>query len=299
MSGKSGIHSMSGHGRGESASGTMTCIAECTSVNRKGIEVSVTLPRGLAALEPRVREFVQGRFSRGRITVSILLEHGEDPGEIPPCIDTAVARRRYREFEALRDALGLTDPVTLAMLVAAPGVLRQTVPESVDAEAVWKTVLRALESSVKSLEGMRRTEGAHLAADLLKRVRKLEADARFIRRRIPVAAATRRQLMTARLREAGAVVGHDDPALLRELATIAERADITEELTRIESHAAQFRSVVEAGGPVGRTLDYLAQELFREFNTLGNKAADAPVSQRVVQSKAELDRIREQAANLE
>ena len=290
---------MSGHGRGECTDGATHCIAECASVNRKGIEVAVTLPRGLAALEPRIREIVQGRFSRGRITVSILVERGTAHSGADSCIDLEVARHRLRELEAARLSLGLADPVTFGMIVGLPGVLRQATADATDPEAVWKPVLRALEAAMKGLTEMRLTEGKHLVADLQKRIKVLETAERFIRRRVPSITKARRELMISRLRDAGVSIASDDPALLRELALLAERADITEELTRIESHLGQCRAALDSGGSVGRTLDYLAQELFREFNTLGNKAGDAAVSQRVVQSKAELDRIREQVANLE
>jgi uncharacterized protein (TIGR00255 family) len=289
---------MSGHGRGESSDGATACTVECASVNRKGIEVAVTLPRGLAVLEPRIREIVQGRFSRGRITVSVLVEFGSEmPGDA--CLDLEAARKRLVEFEQARRTLGLPDPVTFAMLVGLPGVIRHAESEAIDPETVWKPVLHALELSMGGLSEMRLAEGRHLGSDLRKRIRILEAAMRFIRRRVPAVAKVRRELMIARLREGGVTIAVDDASLIRELALLAERADITEELTRIESHLAQFLAALDAGGPVGRSLDYLAQELFREFNTLGNKAGDAAISQRVVQSKAELDRIREQVANLE
>jgi uncharacterized protein (TIGR00255 family) len=127
----------------------------------------------------------------------------------------------------------------------------------------------------------------------------LESAAKAIRTRAPAVLRQRRDHLKARLEELGLPLPANDPALARELAFMAERSDITEELTRLESHFVQCRESLESSEQAGRTLDYLAQEMFREFNTLGNKAGDAAISQRVVQSKAELDRIREQVANLE
>jgi len=166
-------------------------------------------------------------------------------------------------------------------------------------EEVCPTVQTALSQALERLSAMRRKEGAHLVADLLKRVRLLESAAKAIRGRVPSVLRGRRDHLKQRLEELGSPVEANDPSLARELALMAERSDITEELTRLESHFVQCREALDGTEPAGRTLDYLAQEMFREFNTLGNKAGDATISRRVVQSKAELDRIREQVANLE
>ncbi len=271
---------------------------ECASVNRKGIEIAVALPKQLITLEARIREEVQRTFRRGRINVTVSLEDtgtGADQG----IIDRSAARRALQELRELRDELALTGEISLELLLRSPGVLKSASEEILVPDELWPAVQTALAQALERLGSMRRKEGAHLVADLLKRVRLLESAAKAIRGRIPTVLRGRRDHLQQRLKELGAPVEASDPSLVRELALMAERSDITEELTRLESHFMQCREALAGTEPAGRTLDYLAQEMFREFNTLGNKAGDATISRRVVQSKAELDRIREQVANLE
>lgn len=292
------MESMTGHGRGSTLEAGRRITVECASVNRKGIEIAVALPKPLMTLESRIREQIQHVVRRGRINVSIVLENAGAASE-QSIIDKVAARRVLRELEALRDELSLPGEISLELLLRSPGVLKSSAEEVPDADELWPMVQNALTQALDRLTAMRGKEGAHLVTDLLKRVRLLENAAKAIRTRVPAVLRQRRDHLKQRLEELGAPVPTGDPALARELALMAERSDITEELTRLESHFAQCREVLVGTEPAGRTLDYLAQEMFREFNTLGNKAGDAAISQRVVQSKAELDRIREQVANLE
>lgn len=271
---------------------------ECASVNRKGIEIAVSLPKPLITLEPRIREEVQRAVRRGRINITVSLENG-GAGSEQGIIDRAAARRALQELRELRDELSLSGEIPLELLLRSPGVIKNPAEEVLMPEEVWPIVQAALSQALERLSAMRRKEGAHLVADLLKRVRLLESAAKAIRGRVPSVLRGRRDHLKQRLEELGSPVQANDPSLARELALMAERSDITEELTRLESHFVQCREALDGSEPAGRTLDYLAQEMFREFNTLGNKAGDATISRRVVQSKAELDRIREQVANLE
>lgn len=290
---------MTGHGRGNAAAEAWRCVAECASVNRKGIEIAVALPKPLTVLESRVREEVQRAVHRGRINVSIAVESTGTSSTKDSIIDRDAARRALNDLRSLRDELQLPGEITLDLLLRSPGVLRSAAEEVPDPEILWPAVQQALQQALGRMSTMRSKEGAHLVADLLKRVKLLESAAKAIRARVPAVIKQRRDALRARLDELGAPTSANDPALARELALAAERGDITEELTRLESHFAQCREALAGSEPAGRTLDYLAQEMFREFNTLGNKAGDAAISRRVVQSKAELDRIREQTANLE
>ena len=289
---------MTGHGRGFATESGRRITAECASVNRKGLEIAVALPKPLVTLEPRVRENIQRSVRRGRVNVTIAMELS-DAGTEQSVIDKVAASRVLRELKSLRDELELPGEISLELLLKSPGVMRSPVEEFPAVDELWPTVEAALAQALERLGAMRRKEGVHLVADLLKRVRLLENAAKAIRTRVPSVLRQRRDHLKSRLEELGVPVSAGDPALARELALMAERSDITEELTRLESHFAQCREALAGSEPAGRTLDYLAQEMFREFNTLGNKAGDAAISRRVVQSKAELDRIREQVANLE
>jgi uncharacterized protein (TIGR00255 family) len=290
---------MTGHGRGNATAAGWRCVAECASVNRKGIEIVMALPKSLAVLESRVREEVQLTVHRGRINVTLVVEHTGSSPAGDSIVDRTAAKKALTELQALRDDLKLTGEITLELLLRSPGVIRAAAEETPDPEILWPAIQQALRQSLERLGAMRSKEGAHLVADLLKRVKLLETAAKAIRTRVPAVIRQRRDALRVRLEELGAPTSPNDPSLARELALAAERSDITEELTRLESHFAQCREALAGNEPAGRTLDYLAQEMFREFNTLGNKAGDAAISRRVVQSKAELDRIREQTANLE
>jgi uncharacterized protein (TIGR00255 family) len=293
------MESMTGQGRGSAAAKGWRCIAECSSVNRKGIEIAVALPKSFSTLEPRVREEVQRAVRRGRVNVAVTVEGGPPQSSRPGAVDHEAARRVLRDLRALQQELSLSGEISLDQVLRAPGVLRAPSDETSDPDAVWPAVQEALRTALSKMTAMRRREGAHLVADLLKRTKLLETAVKAIRARVPAVLRQRRDHLRERLEELGAPVSANDPALIRELALAAERSDITEELTRLESHFEQCREALTGTEPAGRTLDYLAQEMFREFNTLGNKAGDAAISRRVVQSKAELDRIREQTANLE
>lgn len=293
------MESMTGHGRGIASVEGWRFTVECSSVNRKGVEIAVALPKTLAPLEPRVREEIQKHVRRGRVNATINLEVVTAGSAAPSVIDKSAAQRALRDLRALRDDLSLPGDVTLEMLLKSPGVLRNPSEETPQIEELFPALQNALVQALERMSAMRRKEGGHLVVDLLKRVKLLESAVKAIRARVPAVLRHRRDHLRGRLEELGAPVTANDPALARELALMAERSDITEELTRLESHFAQCREALAGTEPAGRTLDYLAQEMFREFNTLGNKAGDAAVSRRVVQSKAELDRIREQVANLE
>jgi uncharacterized protein (TIGR00255 family) len=293
------MKSMTGHGRGDASTDGWRCVAECASVNRKGIEIAVALPKTLAVLESRIREEVQRSVHRGRVNISFVMEPTRSSQPRESIVDRDAARRALGDLQALRDELKLPGEITVDLLLRSPGVLRSATEESPDPDVLWPAVRQALQQALERMGAMRSKEGAHLVADLLKRVKLLESAAKAIRNRVPAVIRQRRDVLRARLEELGCPTPANDPGLARELAFAAERSDITEELTRLESHFAQCREALTGNEPAGRTLDYLAQEMFREFNTLGNKAGDAAISRRVVQSKAELDRIREQTANLE
>lgn len=293
------MESMTGHGRGTATAGGWRCTAECASVNRKGIEIAVALPRPIVSLEPKVREEVQRAVRRGRVNVTVTLEPLAGSSSSQGVVDKDAARRAVRDLKALRDELSLPGEISLDLVLKSPGVLKNPADELPVPDEIWPAVREAVGQALERMVAMRGKEGGHLVADLLKRIRLLESSVKAIRARVPSVLRQRRDHLKARLAELGAPVSANDPSLARELALMAERSDITEELTRLESHFAQCREALAGNDPAGRTLDYLAQEMFREFNTLGNKAGDASVSRRVVQSKAELDRIREQVANLE
>ena len=289
---------MSGFGSGKTSSHGRRYQVECASVNRKGLEISITLPRRLTSLEPQVREEVQKKFKRGRIHVLVTDEVITPFHKKLSIIDPVAAKSAFKEFQLLQKSLKLTGSITIETLLRVPGVLRDAAVEQVDLTVAWKTLEIALQEALQSLLKMRIKEGKNLGADLKKRVLILEQITKKIQQRVPTLFQNRRDQLIARLRDLSVPLSTEDPSLLRELAFFAERSDINEEVIRLKSHLLQCHELLTKTGEA-RTCDYLAQEMFREFNTLANKANDAEISRWVVQSKSELDKIREQLANLE
>ncbi|HLB33395.1 MAG TPA: YicC/YloC family endoribonuclease [Chthoniobacterales bacterium] len=290
---------MSGFGRGSASGQGYRYHVECASVNRKGLEVVIALPKGLISLEPRIREEIQKIIMRGRIQVSVIDEIiGASTTNIPT-IDIKAARQLLKEFEKLQKSLHLSGAITLETILRAPGILRVNEPEPIDPTVAWVPLRTALQEALQALLQMKTKEGKNLVTDLKKRFNFLEKATKKIHALVPKILHHRRDQLLLRLGELGSAVEKNDPSLLRELAFFADRSNISEELTRLESHLTQSQDILTQSAPGGRTLDYLAQEMFREFNTLSNKANDAEVSRWVVQSKSELDKIREQLANLE
>lgn len=288
---------MTGYGRGEAANGAVRFTVELQSVNRKHIDIALSLPRSLQPIESRLREKVQARIARGRVNVAVSITPSGD-ASVTQCIDEALARLYANSMRRLMEELNLSGGLTLETLLRAPGVLLSP-GQDLDAEKAWPTLEQALDCALEELTSMRHTEGTTLSKDLAVRLAMLSELVSLIQERGPQITQNYRAQLLERLRAADLDVSLTDERLLKELALFADRSDITEELTRLKSHFAQMGKILGSTAPVGRTLEFLTQEIAREFNTLGVKSNDAPVSHWVVEAKAELERIREQVLNIE
>jgi uncharacterized protein (TIGR00255 family) len=213
-------------------------------------------------------------------------------------VDEGLAAAYQAALQKASKRLGLTDKVDAAFLLNLPEVV-QLVPPAQELERVWAVAQRALTAALKSLVAMRTREGVALRRDIEKRLAGLEKRADEIAVFAPEVCNRYREQLLTRLREAGLGDLAADERLVREVALFADKADITEELTRLRSHFAQVHELLGGAEPPGRALDFLAQELFREINTIGSKANAAAISRVVVAFKAELERIREQVQNME
>lgn len=297
MSQARSMRSMTGQGRGESSRDGLRVTVEIRSVNRRQAEIVVLLPAGLASLEAQVRDVVAGKVSRGRCEVRVGLE---GPGAAARArIDRDVARAYAAELAQLSAELGRAEAPSLEVLLRCPGVL-VTPDESAESAERWPLVEAALRGALGSFDAMRRREGEALEADLAARVGVLREAVERVRERAPQVMARYRESLVQRLRLAGLDgVDPSDERILKELVIFADRSDIAEELARLESHFAQFEGCRKSAEAVGRTLDFLAQEMNREINTIGSKANDSLISAEVVRLKTELERFREQAQNIE
>jgi uncharacterized protein (TIGR00255 family) len=289
---------MTGYGRGECSQRGLKVTVEVSSVNRKQTEIAVNLPRDLEVLEAQIRDEINRRVARGRVTVRLSV-HAARSAAGNLRVDAPLAKTYAKELRALAKSLHLPDPVTLDMLSRAPGVLRPN-EEIVEAEELWPATKKALDAALNVLVKMREREGGFLSKDLKARIAVLREGVSRVQSLAPKVTERYREQLLARIKSAGLEApGMDDERLVKESFYFADRADVSEELTRLQSHFQQFGDCVKSGEPVGRTLDFLAQEINREINTLGSKANDADISREVVLLKAELEKFREQVQNVE
>ena len=293
------MKSMTGYGRGDCSKDGFKVTVELSSVNRKQTEISVNLPRGMELLEAQIREVINRYIARGRLTVRVSLHAGAGQGSARMHVNVPLAKAYARELNRLSKQLRLPGPVTLEQVAGAPGVL-QTPEELAGEEDFWPAVEKALKQALAQMVKMREREGAHLAEDLGKRIGLMRKAAAQVAKHAPTVAERYRVQLVERIKSAGLEApGVEDERLLKEVVYFADRSDISEELTRLQSHFEQFEDGRRSKEPVGRMLDFLAQEMNREINTIGSKANDSLISREVVTLKAELEKFREQAQNVE
>ena len=291
------MNSMTGYGRGEAARGGAKFTVEISTVNRKQAELSLYLPRELDALESRARDEINAKVSRGRIAARVQwTAKSGDRAQVE--IDRNLAKEYAKEYRKLATDLKLGGEVSLDTVLRAPGVL-QTSEEELDVESLWTPLRTAVRAALKELLAMRAREGANLKKDLYKRIDALQKSVKAVKRQAPKTVRRHREALLDRLNQSGLDLKLDDERVLKEVALFADRIDIAEELTRLESHFGQFADYAKSKGPVGRTLDFLSQEMNREVNTIGSKANDPLISRLVVAMKSELEKFREQVQNVE
>jgi len=275
------MHSMTGFGRAEHATSTIAARVEASSVNRKQGEVVVQLPRPYAELEAPIRKAAMQRVSRGRVSISI---HLEKPDGATSTIRINASRARALEaaFTELSDAIDRHVQATSADFLRTPEILEFD-NDPADPDDALKAITPALEAALEQMIAMRVLE--NITDEIISHA--------------PSILSKHRDNLQRRLSESGLDIDLDDDRIIKEIALFADRCDITEEVTRLRSHFDKFREYLAADEPVGRPLDFLCQELNREFNTIGSKANDATLAQLIVNAKTELEKIREQVQNIE
>jgi uncharacterized protein (TIGR00255 family) len=288
---------MTGFGRGSAATDAWQATVEISAVNRKQAEVVLQSARELNELDARIRKVVLGVVSRGRVQVSISVERPQ-AAAADFRIDPALALAFSKAFGELGRTVGYPVIPAAADFLRQPGIIAAGTGE-IDAEAAWLAIEPALTDALAQLAAMRESEGGHLKEDFIARLGALVRFAGKIAADAPGRPIRQRELLTKRLREAGLDLDSADDRVAKEIALFADRCDVSEEITRLDSHFAKFREYLDATEPPGRALDFLCQELFREFNTIGSKANDAAIAQTVVEAKTELEKIREQVQNVE
>lgn len=290
------MNSMTGYGRGEATNGDVTVVVELKSVNNRFRDLNVRMPRGYLVLESRVQQVLRDALQRGRVDVFVRRSAVEGGPAVQA--DPVLAERYFHAMAQVAKRLArLDEDIPLASVLAQPGVLTAAEVET-DALGEWTIVETALQAALADFLEMRATEGAALRADLrvhLDDLQRLWAEVQDCTDGIADRLHARLEERITRL--LGDKV--DPSRLAQEAAVLADKADVSEELARLRSHFKQFSDALVVAEPVGRKLEFLVQELNREINTIGSKAAEHPVSGRVVEMKSVLERIREQAANVE
>lgn len=288
---------MTGFGRAEGDTTFGKVIVESRSVNHRYCDINIKLPKRLSLFENRIKEIIRSQVSRGRIDVLLRLDNlGEEKVQLS--VDLDLAEQYYRVLQDLKEKLQLKDEITLNLLAGSKDLIT-TKEESGDIEPYWQEVLPILKHSFKNMDDMKRLEGESLTKDLQQRLEHLAKELQMIKQQFPSRLKTTLARLHERLRSLLEGMEIDPSRFQQEVALLAERTDITEEIVRAESHLAQFGTLLEGNEPVGRKMDFLLQEIHREVNTVSAKANDAEISQRVVEMKSELEKIREQVQNIE
>jgi len=293
------IKSMTGYGRGEVEEGGLKWVVELKSVNHRFLEVSPSLPRHLWALEDRIRKRIKSRLARGRVDVQLSWE-GRAERPLTVRLDDAMTAEVKSLLTSLAANLPDPEPVRLDHLLHFADLIVAKERQAQDVEDIWQAISQALAQALDALEIMRGNEGAALVEESQGHLNLVSQELQRIKTQAELVPGLWQEKLQARVEELlSEATPVDEGRLIQEIAFLAERRDIQEELIRLESHVAQFQETLAGSSPVGRKLEFLLQEMLRETNTIGVKAGDLDISQAVVAIKGLLERLREQVQNIE
>lgn len=291
------LKSMTAYGRAESLKEAMEFIAEIRSGNNRYREIIPRIPQSLQPFEDRIRSIVSSRLKRGRIELSIQIKDNGDKG-LRLELNRPLVKAYVTILNELNKELGCKQPIDISFFSQLKDaiIVKQ---DSVDLEKIWPDLKDVIDKALLSLDTMRINEGKALEKDFLERLNRIGRYIDEIRNRAKVIVESYSDKLRQRIHKLIKDIEIDKDRLMQEVAFMAERSDITEELIRVESHLEQFRNYMNQDDAIGRRLDFLLQEINREVNTIASKAADSYTSQLVVEIKAELEKLREQIQNVE
>jgi uncharacterized protein (TIGR00255 family) len=289
--------SMTAFGRGEASANGRVWTVELRSVNHRYLDVKIKMPRKYAGFEEQIKREIGTCYSRGHVDVMVTVS-GEGTDSLKLVANLPLAHEYQQCLNAIRHELHLPDPPTLAMLKDCRDVITAVeAPE--DVENAWPELAEALKMALESTRCMREAEGEATKVELLGRLAGFEAAVAAIEAEIPGLVANRGEKLKERLTTLLAGVNLDPVRLAQEVAVMADKSDVTEEIVRLRSHIEQFRRFLAAPEPAGRRLDFLLQEFFREINTMASKISEVTISHQTVEMKNEVEKLREQVQNLE
>ena len=293
------VKSMTGFGRSEYTDDKRVITVEIKSVNHRYCDISVRMPRRYSFAEEKIKSTVKETVRRGKIEVSIMVENTSDD-DVNIKLNTAIAKQYVDSLNELKSALGMDDPIRLEYIASMPDVLK-SVPDVEDEEEITRLLCGTVSDAVKRHDEMRRTEGEKLSEDILMRGSMIAGLVKEIEARSPETVNEYAEKLKARITEmiGGSIVATEERILL-EAAVFADKVNVTEETVRLASHIQQLESIItNSSQPDGKKLDFLVQEMNREANTIGSKANDLEITNRVLAIKSEIEKIREQVQNIE
>ena len=291
------VKSMTGYGRERERSGEWDIQVEVRSVNSRYLDLSVRTGRLFGALEEKLKSLASACFSRGKLEVNLTVEP-VGGGNVELSLNRTFVESYVRLLRQMQQEFSLGGEVTVQTVAAKPDSFSQTTPDE-DMNAVWAAVEPVAKRAFALCTEMRQTEGCRLAEDLLSHIETLEAIRSEVETLLPQVVAEANERMRNRVQELLGQVQVDESRLLTECAVFADKADVSEEVARLDSHLRQFRELLREDAPVGRRLDFLTQEINRECNTIGSKSADLRFTKLVLAAKNEVEKIREQVQNIE
>ena len=290
------MRSMTGYGRSTSAIDNLSLTVQVSSVNRKTLDLTIGLPEEWESMEAAVGEQVRRYATRGKVHVDVEVTGARTATE--STWDESAATAVLERLKAFAEKTGVPFRPTPELLWQIVNSQRRS--DGFPAiDAAQPIVTEAVETALRSFAAMRAREGEALLVDFIRRAETLHRLVEGIASRAPQVPAHYREQLLKRLREAGLEVDLNDERVLREIALFADRCDVTEEITRLRSHLEQFAALLKSEGEIGRKAEFLLQEIGREVNTIGSKANDVTIARAVIELKNELERVREQMANVE
>jgi uncharacterized protein (TIGR00255 family) len=292
------INSMTGYGRSQTKLDTRIITVELRSVNNRFLDCNVRCPKIYAYLEEKTKaRILAAGVSRGKIDVYIGIEYTEGAdAEVRP--NSALIASYLKAFEAIAEEFSLPHDITVGLVARMPDAFTVSKVEE-DRDELWNVVAETLDAALAEFCAMRAAEGARMAEDVLGRVSLIEEMNRTVKARMPQIITEYRTRLLASVKELLGDRQVDESRIITEVALFADRIATDEETVRLDSHIAQMRAIFEEGGPIGRKLDFLLQEMNREVNTIGSKSNDLEVSRVIVEIKSQLEKIREQIQNIE
>jgi len=289
------IKSMTGYGHGENQ-GKFHSAVEIRSVNHRFLEVFIRLPKPWFSLEDKIKNYIKGKIIRGRLDVYISMHEENLPVDIK--IDKFLVNNYYKKLVELKNEIGFEGQVSLSLLSLMPNIFTLE-QDPISEDELWESLLPALDEALNNLIKMRTKEGENLWKDLKTRLDIIKNKVELIKARADILPQEYKQKLMQNIQRLASDISFDEVRIETEVVIFAEKSNITEEVVRLESHLNQMQELLNSDDAVGKKMDFIAQEMFREANTIAVKASDYYVSKEIIDIKSELEKIREQIQNIE